>query len=346
MSKFKDFTGKTLDDAIEKALSSYGVSRENLELEIVSGGSSGIFGLMGRKAVVRARLRTRQTESALVEAQPETVAPEIETPPTATPQPTPKPPRTEQPEPKAAPITAIPPKTAETAPRGKGRPASGRGQGGRARNGPSNGDNAPRRDERPARPERTERPRSLDAANDDYDERSIYRAPRVAPEDEPDIETLNAVVREVVVNILTPIIGPAELEITNEPGRVKVLILDEDNSGLIIGREGQTITSLQYIVNRIVARKLLTSTRVHLDAGDYRQRQDENLQRMALYLADKAKNQNRTQSTKPLSSYHRRLVHLALQDDEAIVTSSKGDGPLKRVLIHPRRSNGGAQSRA
>jgi spoIIIJ-associated protein len=167
----------------------------------------------------------------------------------------------------------------------------------------------------------------------------------VAPADEPAPETLAAVVREVVQSVLTPIIGPTELEIEAEPGRVKVLIRDEENSGLIIGREGQTIAALQYIVNRIVARRLPTSARVHLDAGDYRQRQDDNLQRMALYLADKVKNQNRPQSTKPLSSYHRRLVHLALQHDAGIVTSSKGDGPLKRVLIHPRRNGGTSANR-
>ncbi|MBI9087557.1 MAG: RNA-binding protein, partial [Desulfobacterales bacterium] len=58
-------------------------------------------------------------------------------------------------------------------------------------------------------------------------------------------------------------------------------------------------------------------------------------------LAEKADSMGRTQSTKPLSSYHRRVVHLALQDNETVFTRSKGDGPMKRVLIVPKsRKNG------
>jgi len=68
MTRFKDFTGKTLDEAIENALATFGVPREKLEIEIVSGGSNGIFGLMSRKAVVKARLRPRPTEPALAGA--------------------------------------------------------------------------------------------------------------------------------------------------------------------------------------------------------------------------------------------------------------------------------------
>lgn len=292
MTRFKDFTGKTLDEAIENALAAFGVPREKLEIEIVSGGSNGIFGLMSKKAVVKARLRPRLTDHALDGAE-------------------------EAPRPRAQEPAAQP----------DSRPAQAQAPA-----------QAPAPQAQPARPEPPQQPEPDpdDAFDDDLLDQG-EGAPRVAPEDEPDPATLAAVVREVVQSVLTPIIGPTELEVSAEPGRVKVLIHDEENSGLIIGREGQTIAALQYIVNRIVARRLPTSARVHLDAGDYRQRQDDNLQRMALYLADKAKNQNRTQSTKPLSSYHRRLVHLALQNDEGIVTSSKGDGPLKRVLIHPRK---------
>jgi spoIIIJ-associated protein len=318
MARVKDFTGKTLDEAIENALSAFGVPREKLEIEIVSGGSSGIFGLMSKKAVVKARLRPRP-------ADPTPAAPGAQAPrPADGPRP-------------GAPVPARP-EPQEPAPADHAEPQA------RPASRPAEERPAPVPRPAPPPPARPEEPDLDDAfdAEDDLPEHPAGRTPRVAPADEPAPETLAAVVREVVQSVLTPIIGPTELEIEAEPGRVKVLIRDEENSGLIIGREGQTIAALQYIVNRIVARKLPTTARVHLDAGDYRQRQDDNLQRMALYLADKAKNQNRTQSTKPLSSYHRRLVHLALQHDEGIVTSSKGDGPLKRVLIHPRR-NGGNQ---
>ncbi len=110
-----------------------------------------------------------------------------------------------------------------------------------------------------------------------------------------------------------------------------------DNSGLLIGREGQTLASFQYLANRIVAKELGAPVRIQLDTGDYRERQDEKLRDLALHLADRAKNLGKPQSTRPLSSYHRRIVHLALQEDDGIQTRSKGEGPMKRVVILPRR---------
>ena len=80
------------------------------------------------------------------------------------------------------------------------------------------------------------------------------------------------------------------------------------------------------------------AVRVQLDAGEYRQRQDEKLRAMALGLAEKVRQSGRSFSTRPLSSYHRRIVHLALQEAEDIQTRSIGDGPMKRVVIMRRRA--------
>ncbi|MBU4377773.1 MAG: KH domain-containing protein, partial [Proteobacteria bacterium] len=155
---------------------------------------------------------------------------------------------------------------------------------------------------------------------------------------------LEKIVHEVMVQLLTPIIGETKLDITLESDRVKVFIDDEENSGLIIGREGQTLSSIQYLVNRLVSRKMEASVRIQVDTGDYRERQDDKLRQVAWHLAEKAGSMGRTQSTKPLSSYHRRVVHLALQDNEDVFTRSKGDGPMKRVLIVPKTRKSGNRS--
>lgn len=153
---------------------------------------------------------------------------------------------------------------------------------------------------------------------------------------------LEALVREVMERMMDGILGQIPpLEISGNAERVNVLVNDEENSGLLIGREGQTLASIQYLVNRIVIRRHGDPVKVQINTGEYRERQDDNLRKMAIFLADKAKSLGRPQSTKPLSSYHRRVVHLALQEDEAISTRSKGDGPLKRVLIIPRATNKG-----
>lgn len=160
-----------------------------------------------------------------------------------------------------------------------------------------------------------------------------------------DPAALETAVREVMGELLTPIVGETTVEVTLESDRVKVFIDDEENSGLIIGREGQTLSSIQYLVNRLVSRKMEGSVRIQVDTGDYRERQDDKLRQIAWHLAEKADSLGRTQSTKPLSSYHRRVIHLALQENETVFTRSKGDGPMKRVLIVPksRKNNGRAR---
>ena len=155
--------------------------------------------------------------------------------------------------------------------------------------------------------------------------------------DELDQAELIKVVAEVVNRLITPVIGETPVDVCVEDGRVKASINSGDNSGLLIGREGQTLASFQYLANRIVAKTFGVAVRVQLDTGDYRERQDEKLRDIALHLAEKAKNLGKSQSTRPLSSYHRRVVHLALQEDDEIQTRSKGDGPLKRVIIGRKR---------
>lgn len=170
---------------------------------------------------------------------------------------------------------------------------------------------------------------------------AIVRARRL-----DDTVELRALVTEVVETLIFAIVGEVPITISCEPDRVVATVDAGDDSGLLIGRDGQTLSSVQYIANRIVARRWEEPVKIQLDAGDYRQRQDEHLRSLALDLADKAKRMGRPQSTKPLSSYHRRVVHLELQDDPAIQTRSKGDGPFKRVLILPKRDrrNGGNSS--
>ncbi|MDR2696730.1 MAG: protein jag, partial [Deltaproteobacteria bacterium] len=92
-----------------------------------------------------------------------------------------------------------------------------------------------------------------------------------------------------------------------------------------------------YLASRIVSRGMNAAVRVNLDAGDYRQRQDDKLRELALHLAAKVKNTGRPCSTRPLSSYHRRIIHLTLQEDEQVQTRSTGEGALKRVVVQRRR---------
>lgn len=351
MSDFKEFQGKGLDEAIESACEYFNLKRDRLEIEILSGGSSGIFGIMGvKKATVKARPRAQVNTSDILSGESK---------------------KPKAPQKGSKPKAKAKPKVEE-----KPEPAHSIEPGNRAEaevdyeeldsqvNGnvmepevdlevldeKVNGNVDPELLEKPKKkPNKRERkPREKKAAKREDRPRRERKPREKKPRSEPreerpranmedfDPEVLTATTTEVMSQLLMPIVGETKLEVTIETDRVKVFIDDEENSGLIIGREGQTLSSLQYLVNRLVSRKMEASVRIQVDTGDYRERQDDKLRQIAEHLAGKAADMGRTQSTKPLSSYHRRVVHLALQENEEVFTRSKGDGPMKRVLIVPK----------
>lgn len=159
------------------------------------------------------------------------------------------------------------------------------------------------------------------------------------PVEQLDAARLEALVHEAVRELVRPIVGAeVRLAISVGGGRVQVCVHCDEDSGLLIGREGQTLAALQYLISRVVSRGMNAAVRVQLDAGEYRLRQDEKLREMALALAEKVRQSGRSYSTRPLSSYHRRIVHVCLQDAEDVQTRSTGDGPMKRVVIMRKKA--------
>lgn len=366
MSDFNTFTGKTVDDAIGEACRFFSSDRERLEIEIISGGSTGIFGLVGKKkAQIKARRRVdpavaammreeeRQAQAASREARQSVAETSRDDVGTAE---APRPDSGEAPASTASdaqPQGGQPARERERGPRRRERPQRQREP--RERNeGSENGNQAreprePRepREQRPQRPRREAQakpprpksePRQRSSSLDDDLPEGQDTSP-ASPE-------LIALATEIMQRLLTPILEQEpKMEIEGTASRVNVCIQDEEHSGLLIGREGQTLAALQYLANRIMARRWESPVRVQINTGEYREKQDDSLRKMALYLADKAKNLGRPQSTKPLSSYHRRVIHLTLQEDDTIQTRSKGDGPMKRVIIVPRRPKGEAAAK-
>ena len=172
-----------------------------------------------------------------------------------------------------------------------------------------------------------------DAVQDDF----ASEFPQVGLEN-MDLDTLKAVTTEVVREIATPIAGEElALALQMDSGRIRVNMESKDDPGLLIGREGQTLAALQYMVSRIVSRKMQALVRVQLDAGSYKKRQEDKLREMALNMAERVKRSGRSFSTRPMSSYHRRIIHVCLQNDNNIQTHSIGDGPLKKVIISRKK---------
>lgn len=187
------------------------------------------------------------------------------------------------------------------------------------------------------RPERAPRPDApVDGLEDDFE--AAGEGLPVTPLEQLDAAMLEALVDETVRKLIRPITGDGVgITVKIGGGRVYVGIDCDEDSGLLIGREGQTLAALQYMISRIVSRGMNAAVRVQLDAGEYRRRQDEKLREMALALADKVRQSGRSYSTRPLSSYHRRIVHVCLQEAVDVQTRSTGDGPMKRVVIMRRK---------
>lgn len=157
-------------------------------------------------------------------------------------------------------------------------------------------------------------------------------------EPEPVEETNGvAIAKDALENILTliPMEGTTVSAAQND-GTI-ALNIEGDTSGLLIGRKGRTLDALQFIVNKIVNKALEKRTQVVVDSENYRQRRQESLIQMALRMGEKAKNIRKPVVTNLLNPHDRRIVHMALRDDESLDTKSRGEGILKKILILPER---------
>jgi spoIIIJ-associated protein len=134
------------------------------------------------------------------------------------------------------------------------------------------------------------------------------------------------------------------LEQMGEPTDVRQIEVDAetveleikgDGSGILIGRHGQTLDALEYIVNRILARRIKDAAPISLETESYRARRRQQLHRMALAMGEKAKREHKPVRLEPMPPRDRRVVHLALKDDPMITTRSAGDGAMRSIEIVP-----------
>ncbi len=218
--------GKTVEEAIEIACRELKVSRDKLEIEVLSAGSTGIFGIVGtKKAKIKAFLAEEKTEPALEE--------------------------------ESTPV-AIP-----------------------------------------------ERREQADLARE--------------------METIAGKILELMEL-------EAQVKVKTE-GNTITLVVEGEKSGLLIGRQGQTIDALQYILSRILSRLTPDKIKLVLDSGGYRERRKKYLSTLALRLAEKSKKTGKPVVMSPLNAHDRRIVHVALEKDKSLKTISRGEGAMKKIII-------------
>lgn len=230
MATHYEFEAKTKDDAVRMACEELGVSENNMEIEVVSHGSTGIFGLVGAK-----KAKIKVTLTAPLEVEPEEAIPEIEQ--------------------EIAKTTDETGAVAETA-------------------------------------------------------------------------------RGALQEIIDFIADDAMVSVAKDGGGIRLRI-ETSNPAIFIGRHGRTLDALQYVVRKIVRKKTDTRVPISFDVEGYRDRRKESLTQLALRLGEKVKKSGKPATISPMNAYDRRIIHIALKDDAAVKTQSRGGGLFRKLVIFP-----------
>lgn len=233
----REFSGKTVEDALTLASVELGLTSDKLDYEVVEKGSSGILGLGAKDAVIKVSLKGEKKAAEKVVSSEE--KPEKES------------------------------KTSE-------------------------------------------------------DKKEVLENPDEA------IEVVNEFLKEVFASMNLEVTLSATYDA--EDNTINVDMVGPE-MGIIIGKRGQTLDSLQYLANLALNRKVDTYTKVKLDTEDYRRRRKETLENLAKNCAYKAKRTRKPVSLEAMNPYERRVIHYALQDDDAVSTHSEGEEPYRHVVI-------------
>ncbi len=343
-----EVTASTIDEAISQALARLGAEQDDVAIEVLSAPRAGVLGLGARPA------RVRVTRHAVAAARSG-----VTSPPPAPPL-KPRPPQTGQ---RQAPPRPAPPPRITSPPPGAERPVVAAATPAVAAEPPRTTEapvaRAPRRDDRREPPRRREPawqgerpPRPSDpraASNRDPDDREAAQPGELDYEREPDLTAAAQAAaaaaglreqaragREILAELLRLMGEQAQIELaeSDDPDMLE-LNIRSDGSGILIGRHGQTLDAIEYLVNRMLARRIKDAAPISVDTESYRARRRRQLQRMALAMGEQAKREHVAVTLEPMPPRDRRIVHLALKDDPMITTRSSGDGFIRAVEILP-----------
>lgn len=315
-AKTLDIEEKNIDVAIERACREFGVGREKLNIEIISEGSNGFLGIGAKKAKIRASLFSFDMDFSL----PDSDRPAGQTEP---------------------PKEKIDGKAERKADRPPDKKQETRHE--------------PRQErQREAKPEmrrkpehRAQRPASPESGT------SVPRpaAARVQPAEPPEKTPSTAMTAVEAAPATTPAALKARDLLAGMLGRMTfecrvtatetdetiILSIAGDDSGLLIGRRGQNLDALQYILNKSVNKSEAERKMIVVDSEEYRKRREESLLDMAERIREKVKKTQKPLSLSHMNAHDRRIIHLALQEDDELITKSRGEGEYRKVIVLPAK---------
>ena len=313
MGEYMQFSAKTKNEAITKACIELGVSSDQLDIQVVSEGSSGFFGIGSKPAIIKACKKEESSEekeiekiidSVKIDALKEETAKEVQKP-------------------------AV--KSVSKAPETKKETSAEKAK--------------EERQPKPVREKQFKEKVSREKPVREQKERPAKEKPvRAAkaieiitdPEEIKDIEERALVfLKDVFASM-----DLGEVTITSKynttDGCLEVNFEGED-MGILIGKRGQTLDSLQYLTSLVVNKGKSDYIRVKLDTEDYRRRRKETLENLARGIAYKVKKTRKPVVLEPMNPYERRIIHSALQGNKFVETVSEGEEPYRHVVVKLKR---------
>lgn len=307
MTSLTEFEGKNIEAALEKASSALNLPIEKIRYDVVSAGSSGIFGLVGVK---NARIRITNGSKGGAGGRARQVAEEdrqeiqsMLDEAFADPQKEPK----AKEKPKAR-------KEKSPAPRERTRRATREA--------------AP---EQKAPPEQPSERETLPEAHMD----AVPEAETAPEKGGVEVqETDVALAREILCNILENITDEATVTVSCGKDQVQFSV-DGGNSSVLIGKRGKTLKAMQHIVEKVVRKAVGESVEVRVDVENYLEKREASLKTLASNLAEKARQTGKPTTISRMDSYERKIIHDTLRTDRSVKTRSVGNGDFRNVVIHP-----------
>ncbi len=350
MSEYREFTGKTVEEALRQARETFGAELNDLDFEILTPGSRGVLGMGAEPARIVAAPR-----AALGGAAPKREAA------AAAPLPPPPPRHDDRPRDDRPRDDRYREDRGRRDERREFRP---RDEGGPRRDDQPRGERPPRRDDRP--PRRDDRPRDDRPRRDDRPPRrddrrpvtrggsadlsaseaaevaaargslAAERADLEASEASPEALAAGKAILEQLMHHLGFVVR-VEVE-TGETSRLNVVADDDEKEalGALIGRKGERLSALQHLVNLMLSKEIGSWTRVLVDVEDYRGRRERQLRELAERAAARVVETGKMLQLEPMSALERRWIHMSLRDHEGVATQSIGEEPNRRVVLVPR----------
>ena len=169
-------------------------------------------------------------------------------------------------------------------------------------------------------------------------EKDFKKAPKKEVREETELAKVEPATIEACEKFVEDVLNAMNMEevkvtsTVDEEGALSIT-MEGKNMGILIGKRGQTLDSLQYLTNRVANKMQDGYVRVKLDTEDYRRRRKETLENLAKNIASKVKRTRRTVALEPMNPYERRIIHSALQGDRSVTTHSEGEEPYRRVVV-------------